>query len=575
MSDMPETTARAAKRRDYKVVKRTVKSRQRVRFGNYRRARLVNPRTGRVQSSYMYRTKGGKLKRIPLAAIAGSDKEKEAILKARQKAAKRLIEQGGAFVANRRSKKRRTGTKRRSTKRSAAAKKAARTRAAKKAVRSRAAKKAARTRKRRAAGRTATPKRRKARRSTKRARAAAPKRRKARKARRSTRKTKRVSAKARRSAAAKKAARTRKRRAAARSAAPKRRRSSKARRTRKGTRMRANRRRRGTRRLRANGRRRSRRRMRRNQLGALFMKVVKSGALVGLGYISHRLLTNAICNHLLPMLKGSSTTTETGTVSFSTFEKPLVGAALLIPLVPLTNLVAKKAVIELSGGMVASELQALLTAVFEAAGLPTVAGQLAGYQSGAAWQLRGRGLRGNSTTMAGLGGVRGRRSIMPRYAPVGAFRQAAAGTGTYRFRQAAAGLSEYFAPNAVGEYFAPSGVQGVGQYEPAGPLAMQASAGIGEIDDGIRPDTNMDAVLDLAESAAGYRSPRGMRGMGEYLTATRNNGGWDETRVPTQDQWVPSGPLWAGTLGVKDTGEQSELPAGILAGPGGNGSLSG
>ena len=159
---------------------------------------------------------------------------------------------------------------------------------------------------------------------------------------------------------------------------------------------------------------------------------------------------------------------------------------------------------------------------------------------------------------------------MPRYASVGQYTQAAAGMGQYR--QASAGwLGEYFKPNSVGEYFAPNSVQGVGQYEPAGPLAMQASAGTGQvIDDGIRPDSNLDNVMDLAESAAGLHG-----GTGEFFTAGRDNGGYGEQRVPTQNQWVPSGPLWAGTLGVRDTHAQADLPAGILAGPGGNGILSG
>jgi hypothetical protein len=97
---------------------------------------------------------------------------------------------------------------------------------------------------------------------------------------------------------------------------------------------------------------------------------------------------------------------------------------------------------------------------------------------------------------------------------------------------------------------------------------MQAAAnGVGQvIEDGIRPDDDLDRVLDLAESAAG---------LGEYYAAQRDNGGFVENRVPTQSQWIPHGPLWAGTLGVKGTAESSELPAGILATAGGNGVLSG
>jgi hypothetical protein len=116
---------------------------------------------------------------------------------------------------------------------------------------------------------------------------------------------------------------------------------------------------------------------------------------------------------------------------------------------------------------------------------------------------------------------------------------------------------------------------------------MQASAGLGQqpIDDGIRPDTNLDRVLDLAEAAAGLRgvgqaafaqAAAGMPGgIGEYITAERQNGGYAEQRVPTSSQWIPNGPLWAGTLGVTADRQTSDIPAGVLAGPGGNGILSG
>jgi hypothetical protein len=217
--------------------------------------------------------------------------------------------------------------------------------------------------------------------------------------------------------------------------------------------------------------------------------------------------------------------------------------------------------------MVASWAQSLLVSILQAAQQPSVAAQFEGYSNSRAYSLRGarrRGVRG----LRGLG--RTRSSIMPRYQPVGQYRQAAAGMGQYR--QAAAGwLGEYFTPNAVGEYFVPNSVQGVGQYEPAGPLAMQAAAGTGQvIDDGIRPDSNLDAVLDLTEAAAGLRGP-----LGEYYTGVPGNGGMVEQRVPTSSQWIPNNPLWAGTLGVRDTQAQADLPAGILAGPGGNGILSG
>jgi hypothetical protein len=116
------------------------------------------------------------------------------------------------------------------------------------------------------------------------------------------------------------------------------------------------------------------------------------------------------------------------------------------------------------------------------------------------------------------------------------------------------------------------------------------------VDDGIRPDANLDHVLDLAESAAGLgqgamqaaagfqqaaagmgrMAPRrGTRGMGEFFTASPSNGGFAENVVPTQSQWIPNGPLWAGSTPAEAHYTESELPAGILQGPGGNGVLSG
>ena len=45
--------------------------------------------------------------------------------------------------------------------------------------------------------------------------------------------------------------------------------------------------------------------------------------------------------------------------------------------------------------------------------------------------------------------------------------------------------------------------------------------------------------------------------------------------LPTQSQWIPNGPLWAGSTPAEAHYTESELPAGILQGPGGNGVLSG
>lgn len=154
-------------------------------------------------------------------------------------------------------------------------------------------------------------------------------------------------------------------------------------------------------------------------------------------------------------------------------------------------------------------------------------------------------------------------------------------------------MGEYFAgQSGMGEYFAGAGVEGVGHYEKAGPLALQPSMshmGNLPIDDGLRPDANLDDALTLAESAAGlgqgYRqAAAGMggpgyrqaaAGMGEYFGAQPKDGGFSEYTLPTQSQWIPNGPLWAGTMSADAAYTESELPAGILQGPGGNGVLSG
>jgi hypothetical protein len=587
------------KRKVTKVQRVKGTKRVRYRYGRYSRAKLTNPRTGKRQYSYMYRDKRGRLRKIPYHEIVGegkgADKRHVRFTKARHKAAQRIIKRGGPFVANRRRNSRgrfvknaaksarkrkqiarkaakarwkghkRKGKKRKATKRKGAPRKGT------KAARSAAAKKGARTRKRNLAkGTRKSPKRRKGKMT-----------------------------KAQRSAAAKKGWRKRKRAGGA-----KRRRKGKPKtraiRIPRGNYYVSNRRRRGRRRP-VRRRRRSARRSRRltpNQMKSLFKKAMTKGALVAAGFLTHRLLTSLVCEHVVPMLKGNGNGAVTpppnngnnnGMEAFTmaTMEKPLAGLAVLAIGVPLTAVTLgrgpnKDAAVCVGAGMVASFVQSLVVSVLHAAEQPKIASQFEGYSNSMAYALRGRrGMRG----LRGYGGLgqmeRRAKSIMPRYAPVGQFRQAAAGLGQ-GYRQAAAGtgrLGEYFQPTPVGEYFVPSSVQGVGQYEAAGPLAMQAAAGFGQaIDDGIRPDSNLDNVLDLAESAAGLRGGgvgRTGRGMGEYFTAVPGNGSMVEERVPTQSQWIPNGPLWAGTLSVKDTMVQSELPAGVLAGPGGNGILSG
>jgi hypothetical protein len=178
---------------------------------------------------------------------------------------------------------------------------------------------------------------------------------------------------------------------------------------------------------------------------------------------------------------------------------------------------------------------------------------------------RAYALRGTSSSRGFGQYERHATSILP-VSQVGQYQQAAVG----QFQQAAADVLQAAAgefSSQYGQYFqAQNGdrrilrdveSQGVGSYEPAGQLAMQASAGTNQvIRDGLRPDGDLDAALDVAEAAAG---------LGEAHL----------DRVPRTSQWIPNGPLWAGERAVRDTQNTSEFSAGILQRPGGNGILSG
>jgi hypothetical protein len=100
----------------------------------------------------------------------------------------------------------------------------------------------------------------------------------------------------------------------------------------------------------------------------------------------------------------------------------------------------------------------------------------------------------------------------------------------------------------------------------AGPLVTQAAAGMGQaIDDGIRPDCDLDQILTLAEAQAGTGA------MGEYYSAQKAGAMFS---VPQRSEWIPgdSAPeLWAGTKSANDPSDVSEIPAGILETSGGNG----
>lgn len=317
------------------------------------------------------------------------------------------------------------------------------------------------------------------------------------------------------------------------------------------------------------------------------------GFLVLGGFFLHKGLTGGIIR------AATSTDAASGMVTFlgqpmvgadgkptflATWQKPIVGGLFGgLGILGLSKLPVKSETrTALSAGVMTSFLQSFVHTVLTVMNQPEVLSYLEGYQNSAAYALRGTRGRRRRSPMRGLGVARNATSIMPQYAPVG------------QFQQAAAGMGEYFAAQSgMGEYFAGPGVEGVGHYEKAGPLALQPSTShMGQlpIDDGIRPDANLDHMLDLAESAAGlgqgfrqaaagvgagpgYR--QAAAGMGEFFSAAPSDGSFKEFSVPTQSQWIPSGPLWAGTMTADAAYTESELPAGILQGPGGNGVLSG
>jgi hypothetical protein len=344
-----------------------------------------------------------------------------------------------------------------------------------------------------------------------------------------------------------------------------------------------------------------RRNYRRNGFTADLMTLLKLSGLVLVGFFAHRSLTGALTRAL------TSTEAATGVVKFAgmntigtdgkptflaTWQKPLTGlvvAAAGVAGLSLIKQVKPETRTALGAGMVTSLLQNVVVTALIVAEQPKALSYLEGYSNSPAYGLRGT----RRTAAQKARGVRGmgaaKASIMPRHVPIGAFQQAAAGMG------------EYFAQSGMGEYFAGPGLQGVGHYEAAGPLALQpARSRMGQlpIDDGIRPDSNLDAVLDLAESAAGLgqgfqqaaagmgfqsaeagmgrvRGRRGAHGMGEFFTASPSNGGFAESTVPTDSQWIPNGPMWAGTIDADATKQESTIAAGILQTAGGNGVLSG
>ena len=357
----------------------------------------------------------------------------------------------------------------------------------------------------------------------------------------------------------------------------------KKRRSRKGKKVNANRRRFGS--------------MRKNAMGSSIITALKVGGTITAGFVGHKaishILNTIVFDRLLtPMLAAQaaeSAAEETATVApaaapaaaaqaaegvgeIATVVRSTVGGGLAaVAGVMLANaLIGDQETKQLvAGGVVASFVHGLLVTALEGL-VPDVVPMLSG--DGTAARL---------SAMYGVGA-----SIDPRYTPI-------------------SGYGEYLAErDAVGEYFE-SGISGLGNYG-ANPDIYEAAAGYGSIYEAaaglgnhIDPSSNLDHELTMAEAAAGvgqlYMPPTVMpptvtsdqapalapytpiyeaqAGIGEYFESGISGFG-DVAALPTADMTVPGGQLWAGARAVtRDQGSTALTPAGILETPGGAGIL--
>jgi len=590
-----------------------VKTRQRVAYGRFKRLKVRDPRTGRTKLSYFYKDSKGKRRKIPQWAIAGApsakaykdgkyDKSRSRIRKRRASTARRVMKSGGAFTPNRKKK---VMKKRKSPKRVAAGKKAAATRKRRATLRRNAARKGAKrvTRRRKSPARkkTTARKRTTARKTVRRKavrRNAKTVRRNAKTTarktvRRNTRRRATMTANRRKDPKRVRAGKLAWKRRLARSRAgigrgrgrggvalargkvyykgrkPKRLRGIKARKMPKARVYLTNRRRKTTR----------RRSYSRNQFMAVLKQGFRSAIFVTTGFVGHKVLTHGLCDKvLLPMLTPAPAAPaagfgQTGGNAAIRHLVPVAcgGAVAAIGTWLASKATTRQRTVEIGAGMFTSWLHTSIVAALDwaaegdaASPMAEARNWIAGYDTASTAAAIGQYRRRRA--VRGFGAVdRRTSSVLPHYTPTGmpgGIQQAVAMAGGGR------GTGEYFQASGMGEYFAASGVQGIGQYEPAGPLVTQAAAGLGQqIDNGIMPD-QADAALTLAEAQAGTGR------LGEYYSAKPKNGDWQEYRVPTSSTWVPgttAGELWSGTKSAQDALQTSEVPAGVLESASGNG----
>ena len=582
--------AAATRKRRQRAAARTAGKRGTV--GRYSRLKLEDPRTGKTRRSYMYKTSKGKRRRIPAKAITKSGHmTKTQIRSGRAKAAARIKREGSAFVANKRKS---SARQKRAGRRLAAYSAAKRRGASVKKAKAAALRKVPLVTGDSFKGSTKVGPLKKGRR--KKVKIAGKKRTLVgnRRRRKTTRKTTRRKMRRNGNTTTMKNNRRRRRKTAAKRRSYKKnrrvgtvkRRTYPNRRRRKATKRRSpvRRNRRRTTKMRRN-RRRS---YRRNQgFMAKFQKAFVSGLWITGGFLTHKVVTNLICDPIFDLFKpknGNAATEGVGQANggfnLDNWKKPICGAGVLAIGLPLVGMTAKKRGVEIGAGMMVSWIHSIIVSIAQSVNQPQflqAVGDSRSDWSGRTWPYSSsRAAALGRRRRRGVGQARHTTSIMPRYTPIrsmGQFQQAAAGQ-VYQaaagqgpgFQQAAAG--EYFTPmNATGEFFAYPSTQGVGSYEAAGQLAMPRNNQV--IQDGIRPDANLDREMSIMEAAAGLRG-----GVGSYFEQSDGR----VSTVPRTSTWIPGtsdGELWAGETPVDATQQTSELSAGILNVPGGNGILSG
>jgi hypothetical protein len=185
--------------------------------------------------------------------------------------------------------------------------------------------------------------------------------------------------------------------------------------------------------------------------------LLKTGALVLVGFVAHKALTKVLMDALTTTdgkFAGMPTADASGSTIIGTWKQPLTGAvvgAVGIAGVSMVPGVKAETRMSIGAGMMVSFLESLVRTALGAAGQATALTYMSGYSNSTAYALGARGryvprhLRGRGA--AGLGIARNAHSIMPQFVPVGEFQQAHAGMG--EFFKPMSGMGEYLDRKSV------------------------------------------------------------------------------------------------------------------------------